>query len=136
MINQSIAELLRNFALKPFDFFVLELDHATTVNINQMIVMLIGYFFIAGSPVAEIMALQNFSFLEQSNRPINRRNTNPGIDIGRPTIYGFNIGVIGGFRQNTRNNSPLFCHFEPPVEAEAFQARLQALLSHVVSAPV
>lgn len=46
VIDQSIAEALRNLALQCFKFRIYELDDLPRLDINQVIVMRIGSWFV------------------------------------------------------------------------------------------
>src|SRR5690606_23874177 len=59
MINQVEAEFLGDLVLQFLDLIAGELDHLPGLNIDQMIVMLIRYFLVAGAAVAKIVALEN-----------------------------------------------------------------------------
>src|SRR5262249_57453675 len=64
MIDQPITEAPRHVGLQAFDVFRLELDHLAGAQIDEMVVMAVGHLFIAGAPVAEVVALDDAGILE------------------------------------------------------------------------
>jgi hypothetical protein len=64
MADQLVAMLARHFPLQTFDFFVVEFDHRAAFDVDQVVVMLFGCFFVARAAVAEIEARQDIGLFE------------------------------------------------------------------------
>src|SRR5690606_15850510 len=60
---------------------------------------------------------------EESDRPIDGRDRNTGIDLGRAPINLLDVGVVFGIRQHARDDAALLGHFQPPVDTQALEAR-------------
>ena len=45
------------------DFFVLKTEYLPRLNINKVVMMVFGYFFIARTTISKIMAFQNIGLL-------------------------------------------------------------------------
>ena len=112
VIDETIAQLAGDGFLEAFDFLIDEFNDLAGAQINQMIMVIVTGFFIAGPAIPEIMTLDNAGFLEQANRPVHRRQRNPVI-LGRGAPVQFlGIRVIFGIRQNARNDAALIGHAE------------------------
>ena len=83
MIHELVAERLGDGGLKRLDLLVLEFHHLARRQVDQMVVVLVGVFFVARPPVAEVMAFQQAALLEEADRAIDRRQADAGVDLGR-----------------------------------------------------
>src|SRR6188472_3108486 len=97
MSDQLISQFVGHELLQAFDVLVAELDHATGLQIDEMVVMGAGHFFVARPAVPEIVLGNDAGLLEQPNRAVHRSYTYARIDRSRPSVYLFEIGMIGGF---------------------------------------
>ncbi len=131
MIDKPIAKFLGNRALQSFDFRVFELDDLAAVDIDEMIVMVIGYFLIARAAIAEIVPVKNVVFLKQADGAVDGRDTDFRINPHGPPVNHFNIGVIVGFAEHTGDNAPLPGHFQTPFDAQIFDS-----VRHVEASPL
>src|SRR3954465_9511991 len=80
MVDQAEAELLRDPLLQCLELIVDEFDDITGLNVNQMVVMVLGRGFVPGPAVAELVPLQDASLFEQANGTVDGRDRNVGID--------------------------------------------------------
>lgn len=122
MIDQTIAELLSDLALKALYFLVLKLNHFAAAHIDQVIVVFFGRFLVPRAAMTEIMTLQHVGLLEQTNGTVDRCQADSGVDLNRSLIDGVGIRMVVRFRQNLRNNAALFGHFQPFFKGKLFNA--------------
>src|SRR3954449_12960478 len=74
MSDQLIAKFIGDDLLQTFDILVAKFDHATRVQVYEMIVMRARHFLVAGPAIAEIMPGNDARLFEQPHRPVNRGN--------------------------------------------------------------
>ena len=110
MIDQSEAMLAGNLFLKPLDLIGDKLDHFATLDVDQMIMVIIRCLFITRPAIAKVQPLDDSGFLEKLHRPIDRGQRDIGIDLDRTLMQFFCIRVIFGSRQNARNDPALLGH--------------------------
>src|SRR5690606_32433920 len=122
MPDELEAELARDLALQGLDLLVGELDHLAGLDVDQVIVVLLGNLLIARAPVAEIVAFEDVGFLEQAYRAVDGRDADVRIDRRRPLIHAFDIGMIAGVREHAGNHPPLLGHLEALVDAQSFDS--------------
>ena len=72
VIDELVAELFGDLTLQLFDLVVVELDHLARLHVDQVVVMLVGHFLEARTPVAKIVPLQNAGLFEQAARSDRR----------------------------------------------------------------
>src|SRR4051794_34577954 len=113
VIDEFVAELTGNFGLQLFDFFVGEFDHFAVAQIDQMIVVAVTHLLVAGAALAEVMAFDDAGILEQFYGPIDCRNGDLVVHGNAAPVKLLNIGMIGCFRQDTRDDPALFGHAHP-----------------------
>src|SRR5687768_9662137 len=65
MVDEAEAKLLGDPLLQLFQVLVDELDHFAGLDVDQMVVVGVRRGFVARTAVAELVALENPSFLEQ-----------------------------------------------------------------------
>ncbi len=121
MAGQAKPEFLGDLALKFLDFVVMELDDLARLDVDQVVVVLVGSFFIARATIAEIVLGENPRFLEQPHGPVDRRYRNIGIDGDGPFMHLFHIGMILGVGQDARDDAALFGHFQATFGAQGFE---------------
>ena len=119
--NQFIAEASGNFSLEGFDFGVLEFHNFASANVDQVVMMLVRYFFITGPAITKIMSFEDFGFFKQADSSVNGGNADLGINGTGTGINFFDIRMIIRIRQNPRNNPPLAGHFQSQLDAPLFQ---------------
>ena len=71
MINEPKAQFFSDLALELFQLFIDKFDNLAGLDIDQMIMMLIGSRFVSRAPIAKIMALENAGLFEQADCPID-----------------------------------------------------------------
>src|SRR3546814_18378661 len=98
MINQLKTKLAGNHLLQPFDLFVVKLNDAARLQIDQMVVMFVGHLLIARAPVAEVMAFQNAGLFKQAHGAINRGNRDFGLANGSAMIDLIDVWLVLGDR--------------------------------------
>src|SRR5690606_13438742 len=135
MINQFEAEFLGDLVLQFLDLIAGELDHLPGLNIDQMIVMLIRYFLVAGAAVTKIVALENTVFFQHADGAVNRRDADRVIQLRCPFVDKFHIRVILRFRQNARNNAALLGHPQALLDAKLFQASCRHVNPPITNVP-
>jgi hypothetical protein len=107
VIDEPIAKTLGNLALESFHLGVNKFYNPSGFNIDQMIVMRLRHGFITGSPIAEIMTIQNTSLFKQADCAIDCGNRNLGINGRSAAVQQFDIGMIGAVRQHLGNDAAL-----------------------------
>jgi len=64
VVDEAEAELFRDPFLESLELFVDELDDIASLDVNQMVVMVVGRRFVARPPVAELMPGEDSRLLE------------------------------------------------------------------------
>src|SRR5262245_2761961 len=83
--NELEAELARNSVLQRLDRLVAELDHATALHIDEVIVMSARGLLIASAPAPEVVALEDALLGEQLKRTVDGRKGDTRVDpVGTP----------------------------------------------------
>ena len=54
MTHQTVAETAGDFPLDPLDFLRVKLDHRPGIDVDQVVVVVVGRFLIAGAAIAEV----------------------------------------------------------------------------------
>ena len=121
MADQAIAELRRNTLLQAFDLLIGELDDATGLDVDQMVVMIVLGFFITRPAVAKIATLQDARFLEQAHGAVGGGKRDAGIDLRCATVQQFDIRMVLGFRQDARDDPTLVGHLQPFFNTQPLQ---------------
>src|SRR5262245_52040263 len=80
VVDQLVAQPPRDLRLQALDLLGLELDHLTSPQIDEMVVMGIGHLLVAGAAVAEIVPFDNAGIFEQLHGAIDGRDGNAIID--------------------------------------------------------
>src|ERR1700732_3624381 len=110
MSDQFIAKFIGDDLLQTFDILVAKLNHATRVQVDEMVVMCARHFLVAGSTIAEIVPGDDARLFEQPYRPVNRGNADARINRGCSSVDLFDIRVIGGFLSHPRHHPSLLGH--------------------------
>src|ERR1700757_2695324 len=110
MPDQLVTELISYELLQAFDILVAEFDHKAGLQIDQVIVVRSGHFFIACATVTKIMLCEDIGLLEKTDCAIDRRNADAGIDRTCPAVNLLDIWMIGGLREHARDRPPLLGH--------------------------
>src|ERR1700732_4222935 len=79
--DQPVAEPPRLLALQLFDLYVVKLDDAAGLHIDQMVVMVGRHLFVARPAVAEIMACKNAGLFEETHRPGDSGDADMRVDL-------------------------------------------------------
>ena len=112
MVDEPIAELLGDFALQRFNLGVLELYDLTAIDIDQMVVVGLGYFLVPRASVAEVVTVKYVVFLKEPDRSIDSGNADFRIDFRRAFVHQFDIRVIARLTQDARDDTPLARDFQ------------------------
>src|SRR6516162_9378530 len=96
MPDEFVTEFIGNNFLQSFDLLVTEFDHATGLQVDQMVVVSARHFLVAGAPMAEIVSRQNTGLFKQPHGPIDRGDADVWIDRSGSTVDLLDVGVIGG----------------------------------------
>jgi len=110
MIDKLKPQFFGHSALQALDFLVAKLDHATRLNIDEMVMVRVGRFLVARTTVTKIMALQYPCILEKLHRSIYGGDGNVRVDSRRSAIKFLGIRMIGGIRKDACNDTPLIGH--------------------------
>jgi hypothetical protein len=117
MANQSKAMPQGDGLLQFLDFRTGKFNDVTGLHIDQMIMMQFYRLFIAGTTVTEIVPINNVGFFEQANGSIYCGDGNMGVDFNGTTVNFFNVRMINGLGQHTRNNAALVSHLHSLLDA-------------------
>ena len=120
VVDEAEAQLFGNAPLQFLQLRVDEFDHIAGFDIDEVIVVRFRSRLIARTSVAKIMPFENAGFFEQPDRTIYGGDRNAGIDGGGPLVEKFNIGMVFGIGQNTRDHAALFGDTKPFLRAELF----------------
>jgi len=120
VIDQPVAQPFGDLALQRFEFGVDEFHDDAGFDINHVVVVGLGCGFVAGAPIAEIMAFENPGFLEQAHGPIDRGDRDAGIDGGGARVQLFDIGMVEAFLQHPGDHPPLFGNPQAALGAQRF----------------
>src|SRR4051812_40297089 len=120
MVDQAEAQFLGDALLQQFEIVIDELDDVAGLDVDQMVVVGFGRGLVARSPVAEFMALEDSRFLEQPNRPVDRRDRDVGVDGRRPGVQRFDVGMVLAVAEHARDRLALLGNPEALVGAEGF----------------
>ena len=119
--GQAKPQLLGDPALQFLDFIVVELDHFARLDVDQVVVVLIGSFFIARATIAEIVLGENAGLLEQPHRPVDGGYRNIGIDGDGALVHLLDVGMILGVGQDTGDDPALFGHLQAAFGTQGFE---------------
>jgi hypothetical protein len=97
VIDKTITKLLCNKALQLLDLVIVELDDPPGLNIDKMIVVLIGHLLISRAPVPEIVTLQDPGFGQQPHSPVDGRNADVRVDRSCSAVEFLGIRMVLGF---------------------------------------
>src|SRR6185295_12388076 len=110
MVDQLVAEFACDFGLPTLDLFGLEFDHFAGAQVDQMVVMGVGTCLITCAAIAEVVPLDDAGVLEKPHGAIDGRNRDMFIDLGATPIKLFDIRMIVGLGEDTRDHSALLRH--------------------------
>jgi hypothetical protein len=94
MSDQFVAELIGDDLLQTFDILVAKLDHATRLQVDEVVMMRTRHFLVAGSAIAEIVPGNDARLLEQPDCPVDCGNADARINCGRSAVHLFHIRMI------------------------------------------
>src|SRR5262249_24758200 len=120
---QLIAKFIGYEPLQPFNLLIPKFDNPPGLEVDQMVMMSAGHLLVAGPAVAKIMLGENIRFLEQSNRAVDRCDTDVRVERGRPPVTLLDSGMIRRFGQHPCDDPALLGHLQTLVEAELFKPR-------------
>jgi hypothetical protein len=126
MVDQFKSMLGGNFFLQPLNLLIVKLDNSTGFDIDEMVMMLIGYFLVARTAVAKVMSLDDACLLKQLHRTIHRRNRNLRILARGAAMDLLDIRMIVGTdrtRAMTRRCSVIFI----PRSIQSFSRRVSGM---------
>lgn len=120
VVDEAEAQALGDPLLKRLELLVDELDDLSCLDVDQMIVMLVGNGFVAGAAVAELVTLENAGLLEKAHRPVHGRNRDFRVNRRGSLVQSLDVGMILGLRQNPRDDPPLLGDPQALVCAQGF----------------
>ena len=97
MVNEAIAELLGNLALKLFDLGVDKFNDFPGFDIDQVIVVGFGNRLITLAAIAEIVAIKDAGLFEETHGAVDGCDRDARIDGRRAAVKQLDIGVIIAF---------------------------------------
>src|SRR5271168_4027651 len=111
VVDEIIAKLQRDLPLQCLQPVVLKFDDVSALDVDQMVVMAqVGLE--PGKAGLEIVLLHKIQLIEKAERPIDRRNGNGRVDGAGPGINRVDRRMIGGFRQDLKNDPTLLGHLQ------------------------
>lgn len=122
MIDQFKTKASRDGLLQPFNVLIDEFDHGARLHIDEMVVMRLCGLFVPRPSIPKVMSGYDARLLEQSDRSIDRRDRNVGVDFSSAAIELFHIRVVLRDRQDLRNDPSLFGHAHSLLEAKFLDA--------------
>ena len=131
MAAQFITKPRCNAFLQPLDLLIDELNHLTTGQVDQMVMMIPLSILVSCPAIAKLVTLQNSRLLEQLYGPINRRNGDFGIGGQGASIQFLDIRMIFCPFKNPRDNSALLRH----AQAKRFTTFDDRICRHPVRFP-
>ena len=137
MVDQAIAELLRDQLLQGFQFRVDEFEHIAGFDIDQVVVMRFRRSLVSRAPVAEIVPVEDPGFFEQPHSAVDRGDGNLRIDRRSALVQQLHIRMVIALRQDTGDHPALLGYTQAPVGAELLEIDplLQGLPRKKKSAP-
>ena len=124
VVNQAIAEFFGNAPLEHFKFFVDELNDFASLDVNQMVVMIVRCGLVARAPVTKLMTFKDTGFLEQSNGAVHCSDRNARIDRRGTLVERFDVRMIFRLTEDARNGPPLFGDAQTLVRTQLFYVDL------------
>src|SRR3954447_9085258 len=100
MIDEAEAESGGDAALQFLELVVDELDDVAGLDVDQMVGMAFRGGFVAGAAVAEIVALEDARFLEQTDGAVDGGDGDARIDRGRARVQRLDVGMILRFAEH------------------------------------
>ena len=126
-----ISQLVSNLSLQAFNAFRMKLNHLTSIQINQMIMMLAVSIFKSGWPTLKCMAMDSAQSFQQFHGTINRckRERSVNLHCAFENLHG--VRMIIRLRQYGKNGSARFGNANPCLAPDAgfMAAAAQAGLS-------
>jgi hypothetical protein len=122
MTNQLVPERIGNLLLKLLNGLIAELNDVAAVDVDKMIMVLGRDLLVTGTPIAEVMTIENIGFLEQFDRAVNRGNRDPLIMLRCALINLLDIRMISGIGKYLSDDPTLVGHLEPFVYTQLFKA--------------
>jgi len=107
VVDEAKAKLFRDPFLQRLEFFVDEFDNGTRLDVDQVIVMLVGCRFVTGATVSEFVPRKNPGFFEQANGAVDGCDRNFRIDRGGALVQCLDVGMIFGFGKDPGDDPPL-----------------------------
>src|SRR5258705_12525202 len=107
MVDETEAESLGDAFLQLLEIVVDEFDHPAGFDVDQMVVVGFGRGFIARAAIAEFLALENASFLEQPHRAVAGSDRDVGIDRRRELVQHFDLGMVLAVAEPARDQLAL-----------------------------
>jgi hypothetical protein len=104
--------------LEGLDLGVDKLDHLAGGHVDQVVVMGLGRFFVAGAAVPEVMPGNDPRILEQPDRAIDRRNGDTRIHGVGPAVQFLHVGMVLGIRKHPGDHPALVGHAHALGDAE------------------
>ena len=103
-------------------------------DVDQMVVVLLRAFLVACPPVAEIVALEYGSLLEQFDRAIDRGDRDSRVLDQGALVQHFHVGMIIRARQDLGDDPPLLGHAQAFLMAQPLEPAAHGLLDLLVLA--
>jgi len=122
VVDQLVTQLFSNETLEFLDLVIMKFNHATGLHIDQVVMMLVRYFFVARTAIPKVMSLKDPGLFEKTNGSVNRRNADVRIDRRCSTMQFFCIGMILGLGENAGDDTTLPSHAQALFDTELFNS--------------
>ena len=130
MADEAIARPLGDAPLQFLDFVVVKFHDLAALDVDQVIVVLVGGFFIARATVSEIVLGQNPRLLEQAHGAIDGGDRDVRVDRDGAAVQFLGIGMVVGFGHHAGDHAALLGHAQALFRAcllDAIQIQCRAI---------
>src|SRR3954470_8741690 len=109
-IDQPVTQAPRHLGLQPFDILRLELDHFAVAQVDEVVVVAVGYLLVTRAAIAKIMALDDAGILEQLHSSIDGGDGDAVVNGGATPIELLDVRVVICGRQHACDDPALLGH--------------------------
>lgn len=113
MAGELIAKFGRDLLLKLFDKLRRKFDNISSVDVDEVIVMVCRGVLIARPCAIECVTVHNATIFQHLDCAIDCGEGNPGLDFSYPAVQLLRIGMVAGFRHHLKNRTPLRGQSQP-----------------------
>ncbi len=103
---------------------VLEFDHPSGIDVDQMVMVAMLGRLVAGARPAEIVALQDALFLQQPHRAVDGGDGDLRVEGGGAAVQLLHVGMVRSLGEDTGDHAALPGHLEPALDAQTLDPAL------------